>query len=1077
MVSFYKTGIKRVFLYGTALFTGIILLSPFIITWGINTSYIKNKTAVFLYHKTGTHIDVSQFSLAVFPHAGISFHQIQINPDNGLNIFIDFLKFNIDIRQLLQGNIIVDQIRIDRPEIKFEAINQKEGELGRHIFALSTIKDLKKIFTFFPKHQTIVNLKFNNARSQYFKQMDGTLYLSKEKQEIHLNTQIKKIKFKPSILSDTILETYLDLDSIEMDHLTLNADMNSKGEIQGNCTFISPKILYKNKDIILDSNIIESSFKLSENQCEIVIDPFKLNHPKARIAIEFKNNHTQKKTQLRFAGTKVYIDQARLMSLKLFKDNKITQHLFHILRAGVAPNVVVSFKGNTLKNLFKADHLNLKGTIENGLVFIPATNLMASHVFGKAGIHNGILDINTTHAEIQNSKIEKGTLSIDLLNADGVPFQGEFDLDIDLSLIPQTLIGLLPGTPLARELSLVHDVKGRSKALLTLLMEPDNTKLKVEINAGFFSGTGRYDRIPGIISLENTNFIYEPNQVSVKNLNASINGSKINYLNAQIDFKDDPRITIQSGSGSIDLKSTIPWLMSYKKTRQMISPVKKGKGKIGVSSIKMSGPILKPGLWNYEVKGSGTQIHITTQSNKNQIENLSGQYHLSNDFFDAKKINMKINDLSWMGPIIQKKHMDSLLLPIDMENGEFQLGKTRSFFKTDLKFAAGPEVHMDLKGRTPASFALSSIKIIDNGLSNVVISFNDNKDKPKLRFNGYLDTSTLNKLIIPNSFWAKEMKDLTHGQSILFYTDKDSNLNITTQTIDLTSIMAHPKITSMDTLLLPDKIIHFKADQATIKEFTISHIDTDLDLKKEPALIKLNKAFLCDLEASGHIKLKKDTLSANIFFTAKDKPNIQDLFTCLLGKNDFMDGQYSLTGNLTGKGLKTKFLHTLTGTAILNAQNGRIYKLTLLSRILSVLNVSKFFKGKIPDVSQNGFAYNKISLEANIKDSKIYLNKAIIDGQDMTLIFSGWIDPLNDTLDLTCLVAPFKTIDLIIKKIPIINTLLDGRLVSVPVQAMGKLSDPTVVPLHPSAVGKGLITMMTDILKTPVKLLDKVYDE
>ncbi|MBT5988796.1 hypothetical protein HOG75_03710, partial [bacterium] len=158
-------------------------------------------------------------------------------------------------------------------------------------------------------------------------------------------------------------------------------------------------------------------------------------------------------------------------------------------------------------------------------------------------------------------------------------------------------------------------------------------------------------------------------------------------------------------------------------------------------------------------------------------------------------------------------------------------------------------------------------------------------------------------------------------------------------------------------------------------------------------------------------------------------------------------------------------------------EKGRIYKLTLISRILSILNVSKIFRGKFPNVTQNGFAYNKIILEADIKDSIIYLTKAIIDGQDMALIFSGWIDPANDTLDLTCLVAPFKTIDLIIKKIPIVNTLLGGRLVSVPIKASGKLSDPVVVPLHPSAVGDGLISMMSDILKTPVKLWDKFYGE
>ncbi len=190
-----------------------------------------------------------------------------------------------------------------------------------------------------------------------------------------------------------------------------------------------------------------------------------------------------------------------------------------------------------------------------------------------------------------------------------------------------------------------------------------------------------------------------------------------------------------------------------------------------------------------------------------------------------------------------------------------------------------------------------------------------------------------------------------------------------------------------------------------------------------------------------------------------------------------MDGRYSLTCNIESNGTTKDFLNKITGSIILDAEKGRIYKLTLISRILSVLNVSTFFKGTIPNVTQEGFAYNNISIEADIKDSIIYLNKAIIDGQDMTLIFSGWIDPINDKIDLICLAAPFKTVDLIIEHIPIINTLLGGRLVSIPIKATGKYSDPTVIPLHPSAVGKGLVNIMSDILNTPVRLWDEIDGE
>jgi hypothetical protein len=1073
----YKKRITRVFIYSAAILTGVLLLSPFIITWGINTQYIKKKTAGFLYQKTGVHIDASKFSLAILPRASISIHQFKFNSDNEINIFIDFLKFNIDVKQLLQGKINVDQITIDGPEIKSMGIKQKNLALPLDISLLSSIKEVKKVFDFLPEHQNSVELRFKNAIAQYFKQMDGSLYLSKEKQEVRLNITIKKLKFRPVTLSNAVFEKYPDLDLLELDQLKLNANINSKGEIQGHASFISPKLYSPKKAVLLDANDIESSFKLGEDGYQIDITPFKLNYPKGMMGVHFKDNWIQKKSILRFTGTQIHIDQARQMSLKLFKDNGIVKALFQILEAGIAPNITVSFQSKDLKDLFKGNNLKLEGTIEKGRVHIPATDLVASGVDGEARVHNGILDINTTHAIVENSKVEKGRLSIALLNDTSVPFKGEFSLDLDLSQMPQTLISLLPDTLLARELSLVHDIAGRSKAQLTLSLEPNDSDLKVEINAPDLSITGYYDRIPGTISIKNTRFSYGPNQVSLHNFNADINGNIMVNFNTQINFKEAAWIKIQSGSADIDLASTIPWLMSYKKTRDMILPVKEGNGKLHITSIDLTGPLLKPELWKYDLKGSCAQIRVTTKSNQRQIEDLSCQFHLSHDHFHANQVCIKMINLAWIKDLIEKRHLDSILVPFDLENGNLQINTGHSSFNADLTFPRGPMVQIYLKGKNPALFTLSAIKILDKKVSNASIFFNDNKDKALFDFKGRLNTTTLNKIIIADSFWAKKIEGLTEGQSILIDTDKDFNLNITTRTMDLNSIFSQPGFASMDKRLLPDKTIYFKADQIKLKQLILTHIDTHLFLKKDSSHIQLNKAFLCDMETKGTINFKKNILDADIVFTADNKTNIQDLFTCLLKKDDFMDGLYSLSGNLKINGNGKDFLNTLTGAVILNAQKGRIYKLTLLSRILSVLNVSKIFKGKIPDVTQNGFAYNKIFLEADVKDSKIYLTKAIIDGKDMTLIFSGWIDPANDSLDLTCLVAPFKTIDLIIEKIPVVNTLLNGRLLSVPAKATGKLSDPVVVPLHPSAVGKGLITMMSDILKTPVKLWDKIYSE
>ena len=1096
MTSSFKTRIKWSVFYSIVLILVLLLSSPFIINRLINTSYIKNKISSFIYQKTGTNIDSSKFYFTLFPQASLTINNFSFIPDNRININIDSLKFDIDIQKLLQGKIDIDQITIDHPQIRTQIkIGTKVGtqieistrslkgkqsappvdfSVSKFISELSPT--IKKIFALLPEYQESVELRFKNVTSQYFRRLDGSLYLSREKKEFVLTTTIKDIKLNPSTLSKATFEKYLDLKSIELDQIECSVKFSSEGKINGQCNFIAPKLKSKNNHMLFDSNIIESSFKLSDNFYQVDIKPFKLNYPEGSVAIHFENDGTKKNSELNFTGTNIHIDQARKMSLLLLKDNEVTKTIFQILLNGIAPHIKVSFQSKDLKDLFNENNLMLKGNIEDGLVHIPETDLIASHIFGTAAIHNGVLDINADKAMIQSSKIEKGILTVNLFNYKDFPFQGEFLLDVDLSTIPQILISLLPDTFLAHELALVHNVTGRTKAKLNLSLKSESNDLKVNINANNFSVKGKYDRIPGNITLENVNFTYEPDKVSLTHLSGVVNGSSIYDLDVMLDFKDEEIINIRSGSAMIYLESLIPWLMSYQKTKAFISPVKEGSGKIHVTSIDLTGPVLNPDKWEYNLKGTGLGINVTTYLNQNQIENLSCQYHISDHRLNLKKIHMKMKNLSWMEPFIEKKHLDSILVPFDIKNGTFQISTKQCVFNSDLQFTTGPELYIDLKGATLSSLALNSIKFFDKGFSNGSISFNYNKDKSLYNFNGSLNTITLNKLIIPQSFWAKKIHALTEGQSISLYTDKNSILNISTKSIDLNSLISQSRGLEMDSRLLPNNLINFKADQLKIKKLTFTNFDSTLSLKKDHLYVRLKKAEIGDLEASGYINLKKDIVYANFPIEANNKANIQDLLTCLF-PDRLMDGRYSLTCNIASNGTTKDFLKKITGSIILNAEKGRIYKLTLISRILSVLNVSTFFKGTIPNVTQEGFAYNNISIEADIKDSIIYLTKAIIDGQDMTLIFTGWIDPINDKIDLICLVAPFKTVDLIIEHIPIINTLLGGRLVSIPIKATGKLSDPTVIPLHPSAVGKGLVNIMSDILNTPVKLWDEIDGE
>ncbi|MDA3916941.1 MAG: AsmA-like C-terminal domain-containing protein [Deltaproteobacteria bacterium] len=1072
--------VKNFLFYGFMLILVLFVLSPYILNWAVNTSYIKHQISLAISQKTGADFKASRFSITLFPDFSISVKDFIFNPDSRTDINIKAINFNLDIKKLLYGKISVTHISIVRPELKTKYSDQLQSNS-----AFSNLKPLqqlaqaiKNLFTLLPEHQESVEFAFKDVRTPYFKRMDGSFYLSKEKNQIILNTIIDNIAFESSEFFDDDFKKYYDLNSIKINKLDCLIKFNSQGEIKGECKLTRMDIKSNSNQLLFDSDNIESSFKISENLCQIDIKPFKLNYPESMIEVNFQDNQIQEKSRLQIRGTDIEVDQARQMSRLMFKDNKIADGLFKIIHKGIVSKVDASFNGKNLDNLFNANSLNLKGNIKKGLIHIPLTSLTASDVDGHVSIKKGALNINTNKGNINGSKIKKGNLVVDLLNYTDFPFHGEFTLDIDLSRIPQTLISLLPDTPLSKELRLVHDITGRADTRLSLSMETLSDDLKVEIHTHDFSIAGLYDRIPGNIELKNINFIYEPDMVHLTNINGIINNSTIDDLEMFLAFKDEANIQVVSGSGVINLESTIPWLMSFNKQNKLISRAKKTHGTIYVNSMVISGPIFNMDKWKYNLKGKGTDIYITTDSDQKDIENISFEYHISDEFINLNKIHLKINNLSRMKNFINKKYLNSILVPFDMNNGKLQIKPKDNFLKGNLTFNKGPILNIDIKGETLKSLYLESIKFYDQEISKGTITFNHGQDKPLFYFNGFLDTTTLNKIIKPHSHWGEKFKVLTDGQPILISIDKNSNLNITSKIINIDHLSTRSEKLYLDhRLLFPYTTINFKTDKLKTKNLTITNVHSKIFLKQNGLYIRLYKAFLCDLETSGYINFKNNSVNFKLPIKAENKSNIQNLLTCLFQKNNFMDGNYSLTCNLLSETTKKDYLKNINGSLEFIAKKGHIYKLTLLSRILSVINVSKVFKGKLPDITQDGFRYETIVIEAYIKDSIIYLTKAIIDGEDMTLVFTGVIDPLNDKLNLTCLVAPFKTIDLIIEKIPIINTILEGRIVSLPVKASGKLSDPTVVPLHPSAVGKSLFNMLTNVLKTPVRLWEKIDEK
>jgi uncharacterized protein YhdP len=144
--------------------------------------------------------------------------------------------------------------------------------------------------------------------------------------------------------------------------------------------------------------------------------------------------------------------------------------------------------------------------------------------------------------------------------------------------------------------------------------------------------------------------------------------------------------------------------------------------------------------------------------------------------------------------------------------------------------------------------------------------------------------------------------------------------------------------------------------------------------------------------------------------------------------NWFEAGQAEMTGavNVTGKlesigqnGLERK--QNLNGALSLRIEDGTIHRLRLVVQILNLLDLSRWFTLKLPDLGKDGIRFRSISGDFKVHQGVFSTQNLIVDSDDLRMTGSGKIDVGKDQIDFVLAVRPFAGIDTVIGYIPLIG--------------------------------------------------------
>jgi hypothetical protein len=229
----------------------------------------------------------------------------------------------------------------------------------------------------------------------------------------------------------------------------------------------------------------------------------------------------------------------------------------------------------------------------------------------------------------------------------------------------------------------------------------------------------------------------------------------------------------------------------------------------------------------------------------------------------------------------------------------------------------------------------------------------------------------------------------------------------------------------------------------------------------------LTDSNFCGLAIDGTLQWRNEESSKQFLLKnpADSLQLFEDFLPCAGVKTTLISGPFTVSAALTDEN------GTLSaGTLHLQAENGVLQKMDLLSKIFKLINFTDLYQG----LFSSGFRYKVLKINGHVADNQLILDKAVMEGEGMDILAQGTINLPDLESNLTIFIVPFKSIDKIINIVPWVGRIIGGKkrhILTYPVRVTGNLRDPELSVLSPTAIGKAALDFVFDTITFPLDLL------
>ncbi|MEQ9620190.1 MAG: AsmA-like C-terminal domain-containing protein [Deltaproteobacteria bacterium] len=1034
----------------------------------VNREHMKEEILAFLSDRIDGDVEFENVDIRFFhwPHVYIKNGKISV-PDK-LEGSFETLVVYPKLLPLLEGKVEISTLRVNKPKIELYIKDEPEEGESTEGYALS-FEDLKQHIVrslgYLEADDRGLNAEIKNGVVVLKK--DGTDVLSLS----GLNASV--------LLPDDELIVKMSSNSSFWKKLTLNGSINvkdysGKGELVVNGlephkivefsipgkelvsdSIINLRTRYRTEglrtlDVILDASVprltlvqhsenlkvggenISAELHVDENRIELELNNADLTYPELNLSGRYEIDKKAEVEKLSLRGLNVNAESVRESALFVAGENDIVDIIFEVVRGGTVPEITLEASGSTFRDLWRQGNFVIEGNMVNGNIYIPVAEFDIVGAEGDAVISDGTLKGTNLSGKLGNSLGYDGALLIGTDGSEG-PLNLEIMIDADAAEVPPILEQFVHDEIFLNEMRRIKNVNGKAKGKFVLGDRKESPDPEVYVSG--FDITADYDRFPQPLSVEGGKFDYADQKIDVEGLKVTTGKLSSPGFSGSFKWKNEKSLHAVSKDTKADLSELFLWLSSIESLRPHLTIIESAGGSAYFSSVSFTGPLSDPAGWQINAEGnvSGVDINIDGLDHPisiptAEIKSTSGELSVSKAAIASKDSSVNVE------MVLNNYFTNFFELNMDFEG---TLGPAAMDFLS--KHVKLPE---ELVFPGPISISDSSLVFKKNGNGGAEPAVNE----PAAQNHRPADEIDLNVNIRAD---ALEWKDSEKVDSIEkeIKTERRNGWN--------SPLGGRVSVKS--------ESFKFKGLNWDSLDAMISFLDNSID-------IDINEANLCGISTPGLLNISPPSLSFEFRpFTRND--SLANVLECLLDKAGIISGDFDFNGKVSSQSEFGEVTNSLEGGVELTSSNGRVKKYGGVAKFFSYLNFGELFRGDSPDFDKEGFRYDNLVAKADIKDGRVKITEAAMDGPSLKIVCEGYIDLVLKKLDLQVLVIPVMAVDSVIDKIPLVGYVLGDKYVSIPVKVTGDISDPKIEELSPSALRFGLLGIIKQTLNIPVTLI------